>query len=207
MFICCHDCTDPINNYQISRGRAGVAITWPSAWDNSVLKLEDGNGRILCIELKSEVRPTCIINAYIKKKSSNSIEPCQEGLDIINDIILAYDKSHNIILCGDLNGTLKTERNNFFNKRFTSNIHLRPSIEVKNKQTYYHNDGKSTSQIDYILTSNDIIRTTTIYHQDPINTSTHVPVRAKTSLKLIMPHEQNLKSKTTAYRLSWEKAD
>lgn len=101
----------------------------------------------------------------------------------------------------------KNRKKQFFNKRFTSNIHLRPSIEVKNKQTYYHNDGKSTSQIDYILTSNDIIRTTTIYHQDPINTSTHVPVRAKTSLKLIMPHEQNLKSKTTAYRLSWEKAD
>lgn len=210
MFIRCHDCTDPINNYQIPRGRAGVAIAWPSAWDKYVSKLEDGNERILCIELKSEVKPTCIINAYMPTNSSNSTESYQECLDIIYDIISAYDQSHNIILCGDLNGTLKTERNNKHDlrlKRFTSNLHLKPSIEVKNQPTYYHNDGKSTFQIDYILTSNDIIRTTTIYHQDPINTSTHVPVRAKTSIKLNMPHKKNLKSKTTAYRLSWEKAD
>ncbi|CAC5424816.1 unnamed protein product [Mytilus coruscus] len=48
----CHDVNDPISNFQIPRGRGGVAILWPSSLDSHVKKQEDGNERIIAIEIQ-----------------------------------------------------------------------------------------------------------------------------------------------------------
>jgi hypothetical protein len=73
------------------------------------------------------------------------------------------------------------------------------------KQSYHH-DGKSKSQIDYIIANDDVIESITFFDQNHLNSSTHIPVKAKLSSKMA-----TMKTKTrtscTAYKLLWDKTD
>ncbi|CAC5395416.1 unnamed protein product [Mytilus coruscus] len=142
--------------------------------------------------------------------AAHSMDEYKECLDIIFNIKNKYDQSHNIILCGDLNVLLIPTRNNKHDislKRFTSNNGLKPTQDIQSKPTYFHTDGKATSQIDYILSNNDILLSTNIYSQDPVNTSTHVPVKACTNLYLDIKKNSKSKTNTVAYKLIWEEMD
>ena len=66
----CHDVNEPISNFQIPRGRGGGAILWPKAWDSHVKKLEDGNERIIAIEIQTMNKPTCLVNVYMPTKKN-----------------------------------------------------------------------------------------------------------------------------------------
>ena len=72
--------------------------------------------------------------------------------------------------------------------------------------TFYHNDGKSTSQIDYIFSNNDIIGTTIVMEHDPINSSSHLPVIANLTKTLQATAKKGKKSHST-YKLLWEEVD
>ncbi|CAG2201913.1 unnamed protein product [Mytilus edulis] len=100
-----HDCNEPITNYQIPRGRAGVAIAWPQTFDKVISKLDDGNERIIAIEII------------------------------------------------------------------------------------------------------DILLSTSIYCQDPVNTSTHEPVKACTNVYLEIKKNSKSKANSVAYKLIWEEMD
>ncbi|CAG2201933.1 unnamed protein product [Mytilus edulis] len=78
-----HDCNEPITNYQIPRGRAGVAIAWPQKFDKVISKLDDGNERIIAIEIiiycqdpvntSTHVPVKACTNVYLEiKKNSKS---------------------------------------------------------------------------------------------------------------------------------------
>ncbi|CAC5406056.1 unnamed protein product [Mytilus coruscus] len=205
-----HDCNEPITNYQIPRGRAGVAIVWPKKFDKVISKLDDGNERIIAIEIMSVPKPTCLINAYMPTNAAQSLDEYKECLDIIFNIKSKYDQSHNIILYGDLNGSLISTRNNKHDislKQFTSVNGLKPTRDIQSKPTYFHTDGKATSQIDYILSNNDILLSTNIYSQDPVNKSTHVPVKTCTNLYLEIKKNSKSQTNTVAYKLIWEEMD
>ncbi|CAC5383307.1 unnamed protein product [Mytilus coruscus] len=149
-------------------------------------------------------KPTCLINAHMP----HSMDEYKECLDIIFNIKSKYDQSHNIILCGDLNGSLIPTRNNKHEislKRFTSYSGLKPTQDIQSKPTYFHTDGKVTSQIGFIMSNNDILLSTNIYSQDPVNTSTHVPVKACTNLYLEI--KKNSKSKTNTLQSNKPTAD
>ncbi|CAC5377798.1 unnamed protein product [Mytilus coruscus] len=142
--------------------------------------------------------------------AAHSMNEYKECLDIIINIKSKYDQSHNIILCGDLNRSLIPTRNNKYDislKRYTSNNGLKPTQDIQSKPTYFHTDGKATSQIDFILSKNDILLSTNIYSQDPVNTSTHVPVKTCTNLYLEIKKNSKYKTNTVAYKLIWEEMD
>jgi hypothetical protein len=51
-----------ISNFQVPRGRGGVAILWPSGRDKYIKKLTDGNERIIAVEIQTKNKPICLIN-------------------------------------------------------------------------------------------------------------------------------------------------
>lgn len=52
-FVRCDDLNENIPNFQVPRGKAGVATMWPKKWSNNIKRLEDGNERIITIELNT----------------------------------------------------------------------------------------------------------------------------------------------------------
>lgn len=179
----CHNCNDPISNFQIPRGRGGISIIWPKECDKYVTKLQDGNERILAIEINTNPKSTCLVNVYMPTKKINSDFECQVNLDILRSILDKYEETHTVIICGDMNGIILDDRNNSHDSKLNkfineNNLYIHPNM--KSEQTFFHNDGKSSLQIDYIISNNDILETTNVLKENPINLSTHLPVTALT---------------------------
>ena len=89
--------------------------------------------------------------------------------------------AHDIVLCGDLNGTLFDIRSNKHDKllkELATELNLETGIACGNKPIFYHHAGTSTSQIDYILVQEKtLISSYTITDQSPICSLAHVPVK------------------------------
>ena len=205
----CHDCDDPITNFQIPRSRGGISILWPREWDKYVKKLDDGNNRIIAVEIKTDKQPVCLVNAYMPTKKANSDLDYQENLDIIQSILDKYEETHSVVICGDMNGTLLTDRSNSHDiklRKFAAKNMLNTYSELGKSPTFYHNDGHSSSQIDYIMSNHDILELTTILVHDPTNVSSHTPVRATLSRKLASAKKSS-KQSHTAFKLLWDKVD
>ena len=104
-FTRCHDSNDPLDGSKLPRGQGGVSILWPNLWKSNIKKIQDGNERIISSNIN-----ICIINAYLPTMDNNSKAEYNECLDIIYDIKQKYQDSFEILLCGDLNGTLLSTR-------------------------------------------------------------------------------------------------
>ena len=152
----CHDSNEPLAGIKLPRGQAGVSILWPTEWNSKVKKLKVGNERVIAVTINS-IPSLCIINAYLPTQASNSQYAYEECLDLIYDIIMKYENSYEIILCGDLNGTLLNHRNNKHDqllKKFVKETGLKFNNHIGSQSTFFHHAQTSESQIDYILTKN-----------------------------------------------------
>jgi endonuclease/exonuclease/phosphatase family metal-dependent hydrolase len=88
----------------------------------------------------------------------------------------------------------KTSHDPLFKKLLLEN-RIGPSINYPEKDTFYHHNGKSSGQIDYIIsTCKNISKKVEIMDMDPKNTSDHVPVIAQIKRKLV---RRAYKPKTT----------
>ena len=179
-FVRCHDSNDNISNFNVPRGRAGVAILWNKNLSDIVSRLEVGNERVMAVEING-TNKLCIINAYLTTSKSDSEYGYRECLDVIHDIIQRFISSHTVLLCGDLNGSLLETRNNKHDvilKDFVKNHCLSNGTFESNQPTFYHFNGHVTSQIDYVLSSDtQILATYDILNREPLNVSKHVPIR------------------------------
>ena len=111
MLIRCHDSNEPILHFNIPRGQSGVAILYSNKLSDKITKLSVGNERIIAVELDFG-QNFCFINAYMPTNKKDSEYNYRECLDVLHDIICRFDSTHKIVLCGDLNGTLMSTRNN-----------------------------------------------------------------------------------------------
>jgi exonuclease III len=152
-FARCSDTYDQISAFSLPRGKGGVAIAWPQALSSKITRLSEGNARVMGILIAINPK-VCVIGTYMPTNNplvNLSIEYA-ECLDIIQHMVMTYKESHEIIIIGDLNGTLSTPRN--FNRHdvlLQSFVHeLGIHVEHSEKQTFFHHSGASTSQIDYI---------------------------------------------------------
>lgn len=205
----CHDCNEPVSNFQVPRGQGGIAILWPKEWDKYIKKLNDGNERIMAVEIQSSNKPTCLINAYLPTKMSNSDQAYQENLDIMQAIIDKYEDTHSIIISGDMNGSLLKERNNSHDikfKTFTKENMFKLHPHVKEQPTFRHHNGTATSQIDYIIAKDYTVETITFYEEDHLNSSTHIPLKASLNTNLTTA-KRKAKASCSASKLIWEKTD
>jgi hypothetical protein len=146
-----------------------------------VKRLPDGSNRINCIELKAE-KPVVIINAYAPCKGmSDSKDSFNELLDQLHNIIQKYRLSHDIVLCGDMNASLHSEkpdsRDRTFRK-FCEDIELQLPKGYPHKDTFTSPNG--SSQIDYFLTTNQaVVHKVEILDHHAVNTSDHTPITAE----------------------------
>lgn len=145
-----------------------------------------GNERIIADELNLDSK-ICLINTYLHTNKQDSQHAYRECLDLLHDIVTRYEHSHQIVLCGDLNGTLLSARNNKHDcmlKDFVNEHMLSMNGHSKLKPTFYHFNGIVTSQIDYILTNDvSLIETYSAGDRESTNVSSHVPVQAKLRVK------------------------
>ena len=135
-FTRCTDMYDNISNFQAPSGKGGVGIVWPKEWSHLVKRLKEGNERIVLIELQCQKERLCIVNVYMPTLNlPQSKSAYQEHLDLLYSILNKYKNSHRIVLCGDFNATLLSERNNPHDKllkQFVSENQLTNVITVPN---------------------------------------------------------------------------
>ena len=208
--IRCNDYLEPLSGIKLPRGRGRVAILWPEMWSSKVKRLEEGNERIIAVTIAAS-RPICLINAYLPTQDTGSQVGYSECLDIIHSIFAKFQGTYDVILCGDLNGTLLDSRTNKHDKllkELTSELQLSTGIPCGNKPTFYHHAGTSTSQIDYILVQEKtLISNYTILDQSPICSSAHAAVKAVlTETILNVRHSLNQRQKKIV-KLNWDRAD
>ena len=88
----CHDTNDSISNFNLPRGRSGVAILWKKSLIDCISRLEVGNEKVIAFEIVCNVK-LCIINVYMPTKKSESEYSYRECLDVVHDIIQRYEAS------------------------------------------------------------------------------------------------------------------
>ena len=111
-FVRCWDINEKVTNFKARRGKGGVAIMWPKQWTQYIKRLDDGNERVIGIEVKASPNSVFIINVYMPTNETNSQSNFNTHLDILHDMIARHRQLGTVIVCGDMNGTLIEERNN-----------------------------------------------------------------------------------------------
>ena len=123
-----------------------------------------------------------------------SVIDYSECLDIIHHMILSYKSTHDIILLGDLIGTLQQPRSyskhDILLRTFINELQIHVPDGVN--PTFFHHSGSSSSQINCILsTDENAIAQYAIYDQCATNISSHVAF----SVTLNMSTDSNTKPK------------
>ncbi|CAC5388961.1 unnamed protein product [Mytilus coruscus] len=130
----------------------------------------------------------------------------KDTLAQMTEIIKKYRNTHDILLCGDLNGSIhrsKTSHDPLL-KKFLAENSLELNQEYPEKNLFHHN-GKSSGQIDYFFSaSKDLTQYVQILDMEAENTSDHVPVIATIKRKLI---RKSNKPKSVIVRTKWEKCN
>ena len=55
----CSDYTDPLIGLNLPRGKGSVSILWPKQWSSMVKRLNEGNERVIAIEIKGQGNMYC----------------------------------------------------------------------------------------------------------------------------------------------------
>ena len=64
--IRCYDSIEPLTGFRLPRGQGGVSILWPTHLSSKVKKLDDGNERIIGIELLGIDKMCIITSIYLQ---------------------------------------------------------------------------------------------------------------------------------------------
>jgi len=171
------DDENPLFDHKSIRGFAGIATCWKKNLSHAVKVQEEGNHRITVTTIACKPTPICIINVYMPTTGNNQNENYNESLDQISKLLEKYS-SHRIILIGDMNASLhrddRQRDKNLKNFTETNNRHLPENYPIK--PTFFHHNGKYSSQIDYVLCDPEMLELSPdveIHDMSPLNTSDH----------------------------------
>ena len=211
IFTRCSDFADPLVGFNLPRGKGGVSILWPKSWSSRVKRLNEGNERIIAIEIKGNEN-ICITNVYMPTNNSsmNSHLDYSECIDILHELVMKYRQSHKIVICGDFNGTLLEPRP--YNKHdkllqdFMKDHNF--THEKSDMNTFFHHSGMGSSQIDYITSSErDLLYTYQVGTKEPENTSSHVIVQGQLSVSPPNGPITKKNSVKSVRKFQWSKVD
>ncbi|CAC5397143.1 unnamed protein product [Mytilus coruscus] len=137
-------------------------------------------------------KPICLINIYMPSDNKNAAIEYKDTLAQIDEMVEKYKNTHEIIVCGDMNGSLYRSSTLHDKEKCIGN-----TVKCPPKETFYHQNGKSKGLIDYFLfKSNSEISNKTkqidVLDTDPQNTSDHVLVILTLNCQL-----KKLREKTT----------
>ena len=189
------------------RGFGGVAIFWKEEIDDKVHILNDGNSRLQVIHLETDGVPICLINIYMPSDNKEMDFEYKDMISQLKEIVEKYKNTHELIVCGDMNGSVyrnRTTHDEIF-KDFLEETSLNPGTDYPQKNTFYHHNGKSEAQIDYILSiGKNLVGNIQILEMNKNNTSDHVPVLASVRRQLV---RRARKIRTVTVKTKWEKCD
>ncbi len=159
----------------------------------------------------------CLINCYLPTRKTDSDYNYLESLDVLHNFFNNYSRTHNVVICGDMNGTLLDSRNNSHDKllkEFVKEHDMKDLHGNCKDHTFHSHSGAGSSQIDYVLI-HELRETdtgTSLHYQaceiqevNPTNFSAHVPVFMTLEGN---KHEWTKKTRVEqGQRILWDKAD
>ena len=137
------------------RGYGGLTIFWKKEIDDKIKVMDEGNSRIQVIQMDTNASPICLINVYMPSDNKEMDCEYKDMISQLTEVIEKYRNTHEIIICGDMNGSAhrdKTSHDPLF-KKFLLENRIGLSIHYPEKDTFYHHNGKSSGQIDYIIST------------------------------------------------------
>ena len=212
IFTCCSDYSDPLLGFNLPKGKGRVSILWPKQLTSKVKRLNEGNERVIAIEIKGQ-EDICIVNVYMptNNSSTNSHLEYSECLDILHGIVMKYRQSHKLVICGDFNGTLLDPRPYNKHDRLLQTFMKDHNFEhrISEMNTFFHHSGAGSSQIDYITSSEkSLLYLYQVCTREPENTSSHVIVYGYLSVSPPEVGQVTKKKKIKSVRkFQWEKID
>ena len=203
---------NPISPIQKPRGYAGTSIFYKKHIPARILK--DGDHRIVCLEILGS-QPVILVSVYMPAKGSKARD---EEYDVtligLDEIISRYQSTHNIIIAGDFNASLRTDAPDTRDIRFrefVANHNLKISNGHPDTPTYIKPDGRECSHLDYILVTGGVSTKNTKVKLQDTNTSDHRPVHTELLYSGISISERESAHKgprsTQTKANSWSKVD
>ena len=168
-------------DYKHRRGFGGVCIMYRKELEPYIEVLDIENVRLNVINIATEGKSTLLVNAYMPSNITQGDADYMDVLDQLEEIIQTHKHSRNMLITGDMNASIHRTRTRDMN--FQTFINDQSLITCnKNKDTFFHHNGKYTSQIDYFLTINNtayLIKDSITQDMNPINTSDHTLIQCK----------------------------
>ena len=206
------DAENPLPPTQKPRGYGGVAILYRKNLDFKVNKKIHGDSRIVVIEIQSNPH-LCICCVYMpsrnSKGNSKADDSYQSCLDQIDEILKTYNRTHAVLIIGDLNASLVQRKGNI------QDLQLRAFVDsnsLKNQQcgihTFSHPNKSDKAEIDYVFynrAAEMLVKCVAVESDETLNTSDHVPVFA--FLNLDAKQKVVDGNRTIQCKPRWEKCD
>ena len=111
-FVRCWDSNKRVTYFKARRENVGVAIMWPKSSVHQVKRLDDGSERIIGTEVKGCKENIYIFCMYMPTFETKSLGNYRNQLDILHTLILRDGQLGTVVVCGDMNDTLISDRNN-----------------------------------------------------------------------------------------------
>ncbi len=201
------DVSEEQGNRAASCSRGGVLTCWSKELDELVILREgDSTDRVLvtCFNLD---RPICIVNCYLASgDTKEAYERYCDDLDIITNMIIKYEESHDVIIIGDLN----EDHHNRRRRKEKDMIALIENYNINDlgndsiKYTYKNTALGHESYLDQtLLVSKENAQmskweeaTTQVKCDHSLNVSHHVPVATSVTFQEV-PQSKRLNEKDT----------
>ena len=193
----------PLPPTQKPREYGGVSILYRKNMSYKIKKLPLGACRMVVVEVEvASLPPLRICNVYMPSRNTKRD---REGdgyracLDQVGEIILTYNKTHAVLVIGDLNASLTMRKGNQQDmqlKQFVDGFGL--SLRQHGECTFFHPNTSYQAEIDYILYTGigaDVVASVDVEYRNAANTSDHVPVVAVLNLEIMQtgPTEWKIK--------------
>ncbi len=202
------------------RGYGGVATLWKPWLDPYVIRLLDGNERIVGTKFNLPSITFYIFNCYLDSaKTTFAISRYKEDITALNELLYKY-KDGDIFLLGDMNADVYN-RNDAKEKLLKNLIEEHSLVDMipntGSSPTYQHKYLGHSSHVDmmFVKFTSQLQRRCTIVESEILpfddgrnvsNTSTHVPITVTLNIdtKITKPKKLN---KDVVKKYSWDKAD
>ena len=206
--IHCADDSEPISAQQRPGGKGGVAILWRKKFDEVIKSLDDGNERIVTVELQTSTDPYIIISVYLPTRGyTTSKSDFLYHVSILSAIIEKYRATHQICILGDFNASLhRNEPCDRILQDFVQSHHL--CVDQIQQPTFIHHAGIASSKIDYIMWTSAInVAKIEILDHNSSNTSAHLPLLMILNVALTTAKKDTGSNQKPVLKYQWNKAD
>lgn len=192
----------------------GIAVCYRNELSKCIEEKPEGSNRVAVIKINAVPKPMVVIGVYLPCRGKPSAEPdYSEQIDILVETIHKYKPTCDILIAGDFNASIArvnpTPRDKLF-ITFLKETKFTTAADQDDTMTYFHPSGKSRTQIDYIIQSNeDLITNYKTLEREALNTSQHDPVSCSIQLEVETLEKANNQNRSELLqpKVNWDRID